>query len=277
MPRAVRFGWSLRVLALVAAVMLLGAACSDQSGDLERVREANEAARAASDAAASPTATAKVVEDVDIFELRPGDCVLTDFEAAGAREIVEFDFASCDGDWSYIVLNDVLVPSASEFPGDAYFAAFASVECDVNTTFQLVPTEASWRAGDRLIACLAARDTIGAGRAGACYLRTLDEELSPASEVACSGPHLIEVYFATEFPSVPEYVGDDALAAFADATCLEEFSRYVGIDYLASELFYGFFTPTEPTWEYVHDRTVVCWLFADGFEFRSASARDSRL
>ncbi len=277
MRHAVRSGSSIRIVALLATVIVLGAACSDQSGDVARVREANEAARVASDAAATPAATAEVVEDVGIFELRPGDCVLTDFAAAGSAEIVEFDFVSCDGEWSYIVLNDVLVPSASEFPGDAYFAAFGNTECDANTTFRLVPTEASWRIGDRLIECLAARDTIGAGRVGACYMRTLDDELSPASEVSCAEPHLTEVYFTTEFPSVPEYVGDDALAAFADAACLEEFVRYVGIDYLDSELFYGFFTPTEPTWEYVHDRTVVCWLFADGFEFRNASALNSGL
>ncbi|WP_337191487.1 septum formation family protein [Nocardioides flavescens] len=59
------------------------------------------------------------------------------------------------------------------------------------------------------------------------------------------------------------YPGDDALTAYAEATCAQAFAGYVGVDYLDSSLFFTYLVPSPRSWE-DDDRSVLCFVGAAG-------------
>lgn len=83
------------------------------------------------------------------------------------------------------------------------------------------------------------------------------DEISQVRAVPCSESHSDEVFASAEMTGGDEYPGDEAVAEFADETCLAEFEEFVGTSWEESELDYGFLAPTESSWS-EGDREVLC-------------------
>src|SRR5215204_5857590 len=81
-------------------------------------------------------------------------------------------------------------------------------------------------------------------------------------KVACTEPHLNEVYLVTQMTDEAgaPFPGSDAITAFADQTCLDAFEPFIGMDYVHSVFEIGYTVPTEETWV-LPDRTVTCFVF----------------
>lgn len=84
-------------------------------------------------------------------------------------------------------------------------------------------------------------------------------EVGDVPLIECSEPHDNEVYAITELDAGP-FPGDEAVAARADETCLDEFEPFVGLDYASSALDFGWFVPTADSWD-AGDRTVACFIY----------------
>ena len=83
--------------------------------------------------------------------------------------------------------------------------------------------------------------------------------------VGCDGPHDREAYFLTEFPADDDapIPSEEALRRWADSACLEEFERFVGLEYVLSQLEIGSIVPSFETWTDEGDRNVICFVFPD--------------
>lgn len=66
----------------------------------------------------------------------------------------------------------------------------------------------------------------------------------------CSLPHEYEVFAVLAPPGDPAvFPGNDALARFAKATCVDSFAGFVGVPYERSELEIAYDLPTAAAWE----------------------------
>ncbi|WP_028644992.1 septum formation family protein [Nocardioides sp. URHA0020] len=91
-------------------------------------------------------------------------------------------------------------------------------------------------------------------------------QLSELTEVDCSQEHAQESYALVPYETGEDadtYPGDDALAKFANGACAGEYGKYVGVDYLDSELFYTYLLPSARSWE-DDDRDVICFVTSAG-------------
>ena len=93
-------------------------------------------------------------------------------------------------------------------------------------------------------------------------------QLSELTEHDCDQEHAQESYAVVEYVAegsqTPDtYPGDDALAKFANGACAGEYGKYVGVDYLDSELFYTYLLPSARSWD-DDDRSVVCFVTSAG-------------
>ena len=92
---------------------------------------------------------------------------------------------------------------------------------------------------------------------------------SELPEVECAEDHAQESYAVIEYQADSgdqagdTYPGDDALAKFANGACAGEYGKYVGVDYLDSELFYTYLLPSARSWE-DDDRSVICFVTSAG-------------
>jgi len=86
------------------------------------------------------------------------------------------------------------------------------------------------------------------------------DDLSP---VPCTGVHDGEVFAVLTHPAAPDapYPGDDALADFAAAECLQRFPAYTGGAYDDSDLDVASVRPDRQSWSDEHDRQVGCVLY----------------
>ena len=108
--------------------------------------------------------------------------------------------------------------------------------------------------------------------AGDCTLTPTDVtvEITKIDRVACSVPHQQEVYAAVPYVDAttgdaPDaFPGNDALTAFADGTCAEAYTTYVGVDYRDSRLYFTYLLPSARGWEQDGDRQVVCFVTTTG-------------
>jgi hypothetical protein len=107
-------------------------------------------------------------------------------------------------------------------------------------------------------------------RPGDC-LNPSDEavgEIENIEAVPCDEPHLQEVFALPEYPDEDgggAYPGEAEIQQFADASCLEAFEQYTGIDYLNSDLYFTYLHPSVDSWN-DDDRQVVCVITAGGDE-----------
>lgn len=106
---------------------------------------------------------------------------------------------------------------------------------------------------------------------GQCFLapEEVAAQIDDLDEVDCGEPHDREAY-ATPTYDVGDsskdsdaFPGDETLAKFAQGACAEEFGPYVGVDYLDSELFFTYLTPSARSWQ-DGDRTVLCFVVGTG-------------
>jgi Septum formation len=98
---------------------------------------------------------------------------------------------------------------------------------------------------------------------------TIKAELSKLSTVACSQPHTEESYADVQFTSAnggdaSNYPGNALLKSFADGTCAQHYTDYVGKDYLDSSYFFTYLLPSARGWEQHKDRSVVCFVTTTG-------------
>ncbi|HEY0166552.1 MAG TPA: septum formation family protein [Jatrophihabitans sp.] len=109
---------------------------------------------------------------------------------------------------------------------------------------------------------------------------TVKSELSRLGSVPCDQPHTQESYASIPFASkdgseVSAYPGDAALKLFADRVCAQEYSGYVGKDYLDSSYFFTYLLPSARGWEQQKDRNVLCFVTTTGQQL-TASVKNSK-
>ena len=246
------------------------------TSDTQRIREANEAARVSQTKAAAgitptiiltptsigspavgsglPTAEASptpLVTDINVLDVREGDCINSRLTEGYEVETVEI--VTCSADWNFRVLNLFTVEAGSRFPGDEYFSQQAFVYCDARYTFMIIPTRESWGLGDRTISCL--QDNFGLEieqldrlvgtqslNIGQCLNQAPETNFELVELVSCEshwGFRLLDSFVLQDGP----FPGDDYIMAQSNENC----DRKHGLTY----------GPSAETWRH-GDRTVLC-------------------
>jgi len=90
----------------------------------------------------------------------------------------------------------------------------------------------------------------------------IGQDMTDVPLVPCDEPHESEV-FAEVVLEDDEFPGIDAVTEEASTRCLEEFSRFIGLDYQDSQLSFHYYYPTETSWS-VGDRSIFCVGFEPG-------------
>lgn len=88
-------------------------------------------------------------------------------------------------------------------------------------------------------------------------------QVDDVSAVPCTDAHDGEVFAVVTHPAAAgtAYPGDDALADFAAAECLQRFPAYTGAAYDGSDLDVASVRPDRRSWADKHDREVACVLY----------------
>jgi hypothetical protein len=83
------------------------------------------------------------------------------------------------------------------------------------------------------------------------------------SPLACTVAHDGEVFAVVTHPAATNvaYPGDEAVADFAAAECLQRFPGYTGAGYDDSDLEVASVRPDRESWAGKHDREVACVLY----------------
>jgi hypothetical protein len=109
---------------------------------------------------------------------------------------------------------------------------------------------------------------------------TVKSELSKLTSVPCDKPHTQESYASIPYTNkdgseVSAYPGDAALKLFADGACAQQYTGYVGKDYLDSSYFFTYLLPSARGWEQQKDRNVLCFVTTTGQQL-TASVKNSK-
>lgn len=89
-------------------------------------------------------------------------------------------------------------------------------------------------------------------------------EIENIEAVPCEEAHTQEVYALPEYPDDGgAYPGEAEIQQYADASCLEAFEQYTGMDYLNSDLYFTYLHPSVDSWN-DDDRQIVCVITAGG-------------
>lgn len=88
-------------------------------------------------------------------------------------------------------------------------------------------------------------------------------QVADVSPVPCTGAHDGEVFAVVTHPAATgaAYPGDEAVADFAAAECLQRFPDYTGAAYDDSDLDVASVRPDRRSWGDTHDRQVACVLY----------------
>ena len=91
-------------------------------------------------------------------------------------------------------------------------------------------------------------------------------EIEDVTSVPCTETHDGEVFAVVTHPAGGDapYPGDDAVADFAAAECLQQFPGYTGAGYDDSELEVATVRPDADSWTDKDDREVACVLYEKG-------------
>lgn len=139
----------------------------------------------------------------------------------------------------------------------------------------------AWLAGIAVVSLLGAGCDDGVDGAGASTLLQLRTgecftseagtsgrtvELDDVTTLPCTDAHDGEVFAVASHPAAKDdpYPGDDAVADFAAAECLEQFPGYTGSTYDDSDLEVASVRPDEDSWTDKDDRAVACVLYQKG-------------
>lgn len=87
-----------------------------------------------------------------------------------------------------------------------------------------------------------------------------DEEIADVAAVPCSEPHDDEVFHSFTLPE-GEWPGADAILMEAEIECMEQFETFAGIAHEVSALDFYPITPTEPGWNTLDDREILCLIY----------------
>ena len=90
----------------------------------------------------------------------------------------------------------------------------------------------------------------------------IGQDMTDVPLVPCDEPHESEV-FAEILLNDESFPGINAITEAASTGCLEEFSRFIGVDYQNSTLSFHYYYPTETSWS-VGDRSIFCVGFEPG-------------
>ena len=109
-------------------------------------------------------------------------------------------------------------------------------------------------------------------KAGECFTSPtkVQAQLSSLPRVPCSVSHNQESYAVVAYTPTGSsttssaYPGSDVLSSFAQGVCAQEFTSYVGIDYLDSKLYFTYLMPSARSWETDDDRNVICFITRTG-------------
>jgi Septum formation len=113
-------------------------------------------------------------------------------------------------------------------------------------------------------------------------------ELSSISRTPCTSPHTQEAYAIVTYApgggvtsagavSAPSaagasgsaasgtaFPGEDVLTSYAQGVCAQQFTGYIGVDYLDSKLFFTYLLPSARGWEQADDRNIICFVTTTG-------------
>lgn len=103
---------------------------------------------------------------------------------------------------------------------------------------------------------------------------SVTEQVSDVPLVDCAEPHHNEVFEVFELAD-GDHPGVDAVEAAAGEGCLAAFEPFVGAPYATSELYLGWLSPTEDSWD-GGDREVVCYLYEPGVRLEGSMAGAAR-
>lgn len=112
-----------------------------------------------------------------------------------------------------------------------------------------------------------------------CYDPTPDptQRAVVALVLPCEGPHLYEVYSVVQSSDGPyaEFPGDGKLREFAESSCYQSFSTFVGTEWKRSNLDIETFYPTASSWRRERDRKITCSLYDRKFKDLIGTAQGS--
>lgn len=88
-------------------------------------------------------------------------------------------------------------------------------------------------------------------------------EVEDVTSVPCAEAHQGEVFAVVAYPAATDagYPGDEAVADFAAAECLQQFPAYTGVGYDDSDLAVASVRPDHDSWAHKDDREVACVLY----------------
>ncbi|QUX28171.1 septum formation family protein [Nocardiopsis akebiae] len=100
---------------------------------------------------------------------------------------------------------------------------------------------------------------------GDCFIESemetalFSEGISEVPLVDCSQEHDSEFFYSHQLTDA-EYPGDSAVQTEADEVCKgENFTGFIGVDYLDSEIYAYYLTPTQDSWDHADDREIICY------------------
>ncbi|HEX5148413.1 MAG TPA: septum formation family protein [Candidatus Limnocylindrales bacterium] len=114
------------------------------------------------------------------------------------------------------------------------------------------------------LGALVFRDRMSGGAAdlavGDCFDEpTILGEVNTVQHHPCNEPHTSEVVFVGDMPASETYPSDEAFMAFFNASCVQAFNTYTGLDFAVLEAVdMGILTPTTKGWS-GGDREVICY------------------
>lgn len=116
-------------------------------------------------------------------------------------------------------------------------------------------------------------------KVGDCVMLPEGDEAVTMERLPCSDSHEAEV--SALVPTDPAgaeaaFPGAEALAAQAEAACVDSFESYAGAPYVTSSLDVTWLLPTEGSWG-EGDRQIVCLITAMDAQPLGSSVRDSKL
>lgn len=116
-------------------------------------------------------------------------------------------------------------------------------------------------------------------KVGDCVMLPDESEAVTMERVPCSDSHEAEVFKLADTDPVgadAPFPGGEALAAQAEAACVDSFESYVGAPYVTSSLDVTWLLPTEGSWG-EGDRQIVCLVNAMDAQPLNSSVKDSKL
>ncbi|PJJ72796.1 putative regulator of septum formation [Diaminobutyricimonas aerilata] len=88
-----------------------------------------------------------------------------------------------------------------------------------------------------------------------------DTEVMTLPIVPCDEEHDSEAFHSEDLPD-GEYPGQEAVAASAEEICAAQFPAFAGIAFEESTLNFGYYSPTQESWEQRDDREILCTIYA---------------